>query len=197
MKNTDNLFTRMFLRSLSEAVAPKEDAPVDGDPIADVEAGGTNVDALSTPPVEGGDPALAGAEGDASALASNENLVNQMVSGIEKAGNNAKELQTLSNNLESLKQNISKMLQNPATSEYAQKIASAIEDSQRKIQDKLAKFSDAVTDMNGGNGQKTLFGVTVPSADNKIGGGPAPEAAPAGEPAGEPAPEGGAEPPVA
>jgi hypothetical protein len=185
MKNTDNLFTRYFLKSLTEAVA--------ADPVADVEAGGADVDALKTAPVEGDDPAVAGAEGDAAALAGNETLVNNMVAGIEKAGQNAKELQTLSDNLEKLKSQMAAMLQNPATREYAEKINSAIEDGQKKIQDKLTKFSDAVTDMNGdGNQKKPLFGVMPPAA----GAAPAPAPAPAegGEPPAEPAPEDGAPP---
>lgn len=174
MKNTDNLFTRYFLKSLNEAVA--------ADPVADVEAGGPEVDALKSAPVEGDDPAVAGAEGDVSALAAGENIVNNMVAGIEKAGQNAKELQSLSNNLEQLKGQMASMLQNPATREYAEKINSAIEDGQRKIQDKLAKFSDAVTDMNGdGTQKKTLFGVTLPNPEEKK---------PAPAPADVPPPEG-------
>lgn len=173
MKNTDNLFTRYFLKSLNEAVA--------ADPVADVEAGGTDVDALKTAPVEGDDPALAGAEGDVSALAGNETLVSNMVAGIEKAGQNAKELQSLSDNLEKLKSQMATMLQNPATREYAEKINSAIEDGQKKIQDKLTKFSDAVTDMNGdGSQKKPLFGVMPPPSKEAEAAVPSP------------APEGGA-----
>jgi len=174
MKNTDNLFTRYFLKSLNEAVAPEEN------PVADVEAGGTEVESLKTPPVDTEDPAVAGVEGDAGSLAAGENIVNNMVAGIEKAGQNAKELQTLSDNLENLKSQMAAMLQNPATREYAEKINSAIEDGQKKIMDKLTKFSDAVTDMNGdGNQKKPLFGVMPAPAKQDAAPAPAADAAPA------------------
>lgn len=182
MKNTDNLFTRYFLESLTEAVA--------ADPVAEVESGGTEVDALKSAPVDGDDPSVVGAEGDAAALAGNETLVSNMVAGIEKAGQNAKELQSLSDNLEKLKSQMAAMLQNPATREYAEKINSAIEDGQRKIQDKLTKFSDAVTDMNGdGNQKKPLFGVMPPASS---GSAPAPAPGVPGK-GGEAMPEGAPE----
>ena len=107
MKNTDNLFTRAFLKSLTEAVAEN--------PVADVEAGAPGVEDLNTPPVGEDDGAVAGAVGAAGDLAGAETTISNIVQQVELAGKNATELQTLSNKLGELSQQISAMMSNPAT----------------------------------------------------------------------------------
>ena len=183
MKNTDNLFTRAFLKSLTEAVAEN--------PVADVESGSPDVESLNTPPVGEDDGAVAGAIGAAGDLAGAETTISNIVQQVELAGKNATELQSLSNKLGELAQQISAMMSNPATAEYAQSISDSITKARQKIEDKIAEFSDSVEKMNGGGEKpKTAFGAPLPTQVEKKAGG----AAPAPKAPAEPAPEEGAPP---
>ena len=192
MKTTDNLFTRYFLKSLAEAV----DAQPEGEenPVADVESGATNVDALSTPSVGADDAALAGADGDASALMANtSSSVDKLVALMQKATGNVKELESLKQSFEQQKAPLQKLMQNPATREYAEKVLSAIEDSQQKITQDIDRLAEPAMKLAGGGEKKSTID-SIPDSVLNPGDGEGAGAAPAPEGDANPAPDAGAKP---
>lgn len=197
MKNTDNLFTRYFLKSLTEAVAP--DAGGEENPVADVESGAPGVEGLTNPPVEGGDAALAGADGAASELmASTSSSVEKLVTLMQKATGNVKELEALKQSFETQKAPLQKLMQNPATREYAEKVLAAIEDSQTKITQNIDKLVQPAMQLAGGGEKKSTID-TIPDSvlnpENADAG--AAGAAPVADAKPEEEANSGAEPPVA